>query len=382
MPDGLVSGRILAIDVLRGLVMALMLVDHVREYFYLHLQVADPMDVAGTAPALFFTRLTSHVCAPVFVFLTGIGAWLYGHKHVAPRRAASAYLFKRGVFLVLLELSVVNFAWTFSLPPQMIYLQVIWAIGLSMIALSALLWLPWPALLAVAIGIIAGHNALDGLHVAAGDAGFVPWAILHDRSIIDLGAGLRARTSYPVLPWIGVIALGYVAGRLYQRDVAPERRRRVWWLAGAGALLGFVVLRATGAYGQAALWQPGQDPLETLMSFVNVTKYPPSLLFLLLTLGVGLLALARLERGTGRLAVLAQFGRAPMFFYILHLYVLHLLYLAALTLWGSGDGGRFSVGHVWQIWALAVALLALLYLPCRAFANYKRNSRKAWLSYF
>lgn len=381
--NGLTPGRVAAIDVLRGLAIVLMVVDHVREYFYLHLQVADPMDVAATAPGLFFTRLTSHFCAPVFVFLTGLGAWLYGQKHIDPRRAASAYLFKRGLFLVLLELTVINFAWTFSFPPQMLYLQVIWAIGLSMIALAALLWMPWPALLMLALVIVGGHNALNGVHFASGEPGFVPWAILHDRGVIELVDGLKARTSYPVLPWIGVIALGYVAGRLYRPGVDAQHRQRVWALAGAGALIGFVVLRGLNLYGDTQTWAAGPDALHTLMSFMNVTKYPPSLLFLLPTLGLGVLALRWLERRDGTmLAPLAIFGRVPMFFYVLHLYMLHLLYLAALALWGSGAGGRFSFDHVWAIWALSAALLPLLYLPCRAFATYKRKSRAAWVSYF
>lgn len=377
------TGRISAIDILRGLAIALMAVDHVREYFYLHLQVGDPMDVAATAPALFFTRLTSHFCAPVFVFLTGLGAWLYGSRHADPRRAASAYLVKRGLFLVLLELTLINFAWTFGFPPQMLYLQVIWAIGLSMVALAALLWLPWSALLALALIIIGGHNALNGVQFAPGEAGFVPWAILHDRGIIELAGGLKARTSYPALPWIGVIALGYVAGRLYRKGVAPETRQRVWALAGLAALTGFVVLRAINGYGETRPWASGPDGLHTLMSVLNVTKYPPSLLFLLPTLGLGVLALRWLERGGGAwFAPLAVLGRVPMFFYVLHLYVLHLAYLTAVTLWGPTGGTRFGVDHVWQIWALGAALLILLYLPCRAFAGYKRNSRAPWVSYF
>lgn len=375
--------RILAIDALRGIAIALMLVDHVREFFYLHLQVSDPMDVGATAPDLFFTRLTTHFCAPLFIFLTGLSAWLYGDKHADPQRAASAYLFKRGLFLVLLEVTVVNFAWTFSLPPQIIYLQVIWAIGLSMIALAALLWLPWRILLTFAIVIIAGHNLLDGVQFAPGELGFVPWAILHDRSIIDLGETLKLRTSYPVLPWIGVIALGYVAGRLYDANIDPAQRQRIWGLAGGGALVGFFILRAVNIYGETQPWQSGQDRVHTLMSFFNITKYPPSLLFLLLTLGIGLLVLRRLERSSGGLLMpLVTFGRVPMFFYLLHLYLLHLLYLAAVALWGVGESGRFGFDHVWQIWALTAALLPLMYLPCCAFATCKRNSRAAWMSYF
>ncbi|WP_238580528.1 DUF1624 domain-containing protein, partial [Pseudomonas aeruginosa] len=208
------SSRLHSIDALRGLVMLFMLLDHVRETFFLHRQVGDPMDVASTEPALFLSRTLAHLCAPVFVFLTGLSAFLYGEKHQG-RRAVSAFLFKRGLFLVALELTLVNFAWTFQLPPTVIYLQVIWAIGLSMLALAALLWLPRPLLAALGVLLVAGHNLLDPLHFAPGSAWHLPWAVLHDRGWIEAGDALRLRTSYPLLPWIGVIALGYAAGNWF-----------------------------------------------------------------------------------------------------------------------------------------------------------------------
>ncbi len=186
--------RLLAIDALRGLVIVIMLLDHVRETFFLHQQVGDPMDVSATSPALFFSRLLTHLCAPAFVFLAGLSAWLYGAGN---RGATAAFLAKRGVFLIALELLVVNFAWTFQFPPSVIYLQVIWVIGLSMLALAALLWLPRAALAAVGLVLVAGHNALDAVHFAAGHAMHLPWAVLHDRGWIELGDTLRMRTSYP-----------------------------------------------------------------------------------------------------------------------------------------------------------------------------------------
>ena len=199
--------RLLSIDALRGLVILFMLLDHVRETFFLHRQVADPMNTEITDPALFFSRTLAHLCAPVFVLLTGLSAYLYGEKYQG-KRDVSAFLFKRGLFLVVLEFTLVNFAWTFQLPPSVIYMQVIWAIGVSMIALAALVWLPRPVLLVLGLVIIAGHNLLDTLHFAPGSVMHVPWAILHDRGWIEVGDSLRMRTSYPVLPWIGVIALG------------------------------------------------------------------------------------------------------------------------------------------------------------------------------
>lgn len=374
------SHRISAIDTLRGLVMALMLVDHVREFFFLHRQVADPMLVGETSPELFFTRLTSHFCAPVFVFLTGLGAWFHGSREGTTRQGTAAYLAKRGMLMLALEVSLINFAWTFSLPPTVIYLQVIWAIGLSMLALAALLWLPVWGKVALGLLIIGGHNLLDSVHFAVGSAAHVPWAILHDRSMIVLGEGLRVRTSYPVLPWIGVILLGHAAGSLYRAEIPPGQRQRNLCLIGAAALAGFLLLRFLNVYGDHA-WVVGGTGLETVMSFLNVTKYPPSLLFLLLTLGVGMLALGLLERCLAW-AVLACFGRVPLFFYVLHLYGLHLLYLACVAVVGPTQGDRYGFAEVGQIWLLAGVALVALYLPCRWFAGVKQRSGAGWASYF
>lgn len=381
-PSPQVGSRILAIDVLRGLAVALMLMDHVREFFYLNHQVSDPMDIGSTDPLLFFTRLFSHFCAPVFIFLTGLGAWLYGRKREHPQREASAYLFNRGLFLVLLELTAINFAWSFSYPPSLFYLQVIWAIGVSMMALAVLLWLPWQALLAFGLVVVGGHNLLNGLHADASNWAHLPWAILHDRSVIELWPGWRIRTSYPVLPWIGVITLGYAAGQLYRDTVSPLTRQRVLGALGLLCVLGFVILRACNGYGDTQPWSHGSDGLHTLMSFLNVTKYPPSLLFLLLTLGLGLLALHALEKyGAQPLASLAVFGSVPLFFYLLHLYVLHLLNWLCAAMVGNDAGVHYSFSHVWQIWLVTAMLLPPLYWPCLLFARYKRRSKAVWASY-
>jgi uncharacterized membrane protein len=372
--------RISAIDTLRGIVMALMLVDHVREYFFLHRQVSDPMDLASVDPALFFTRLASHWCAPIFVFLTGLGAWCYGQKFADPRPATSVYLLKRGLFLIVLELTLINFAWTFSFPPTMIYLQIIWAIGMSMLALAALLWLPRLWQFAFGLLIVAGHNLLDGVHFNPGDAAYALWAILHDRSVLEIFDTLKARTSYPVLPWIGVILLGYAAGPLYGKATLPGERQQKLILAGVGALLLFVLLRWVDVYGEHA--RAASDTLMgQVMSWLNLTKYPASLLFLLMTLGTGLLLLVRLER-----VPLPRFwsdlGRVPMFFYVLHLYLLHGLYLLFKAVFGMNQETRFGFDQVWQIWLMAALVLLAVYPLCRRFAEYKRQHQGGWQSYF
>ena len=376
------SNRLLSIDALRGLVILFMLLDHVRETFYLHQQVGDPMDATATEPALFFSRTLAHLCAPVFILLTGLSAFLYGEKQMS-RAATSAFLFKRGLFLVVLELTLVNFAWTFQFPPTVIYLQVIWAIGLSMLALSLLLWLPRALLAVLGLVLVAGHNLLDGLHFPLESAMHVPWAVLHDRGWIEFSETLRLRTSYPVLPWIGVIALGYVIGPWFRWSSAPEQRRQYLRTAGFGALALFVVLRLVNSYGEKP-WAIEETGLQTLMALLNITKYPPSLLFLALTLGLGLLLLAYFERrNDGRMVRgLAVFGSAPMFFYLLHLYVLKLLYLASVAIWGTNHGQYFGFDSVLAVWVAAALLAVALYLPVRWFARLKARRRDiAWLKY-
>lgn len=376
--------RLQAIDALRGLVIVLMLLDHVRETFYLHKQLADPIDVANTDPMLFISRTLAHLCAPVFVLLTGLSAALYQQKKQS-RKDVSLFLLKRGLVLVALELTLVNFAWTFSFPPQVLYLQVIWAIGLSMLALSALLWLPLWAMLTLSVALMAGHNLLDHLHAAPGSFWHLPWAILHDRGWIEVSDTLRMRTSYPVLPWIGVIALGYCAGQLWQPGWNRATRGKIL-LTSAASLLGlFALLRLINGYGEKP-WQPGNTLGESAMAIFNITKYPPSLLFLCLTLAVGLALLALFERIEDRsrmIGWLAVFGSAPMFFYLLHLYVLKAMYLVAEARWGKNQGEWFGFDAVWQLWLCMLLLALLLWWPVRAFARLKQQRRDIrWLKYF
>lgn len=360
--------------------MLLMLVDHTREFFYYHAQVSDPMDLATTPPALFFTRIAAHLCAPVFLLLTGLAAWLYGAGK-GGGAAASGFLLKRGLFLIVLEVTIVSFAWSFDFTPDIVYLQVIWAIGLSMIALAGLLHLPRRGLIGVALVIMLGHNLLDGIEVSAGSPWSVPWAILHDRGFIDLPWGARARTSYPILPWIGVIALGYAIGPWFAARVSPTMRGRRLVGAGLAMLALFVVLRASNLYGDPLPWQVGATPLATLMSVLNLTKYPPSADFLLLTLGLGLLLLAVLERGRGRaVAVLAVFGSAPLFFYLLHLYLLHGINRATGLILPH-EQALVSAPSVPSLWAIAALVAIPCWFACRDFAARKRRSGRWWMRY-
>ena len=372
--------RLQSIDALRGFVMVIMLLDHVRETFFLHLQVGDPVDARTVMPALFFTRTLCAICAPVFVALTGLSAWLYGQKH--SRAELSAFLLRRGAFLLFLEVSFVSFAWSAKFPPQTIWLQVIWAIGVSMICLAGAVHLSRQVIVALGLAIVCGHNLLDGIVLAPGNPFFVPWAMLHQRAAFDI-AGITFKTTYPVLPWIGVILLGYGIGPWFAKGVDAVTRQWRLVVIGAGLIVGFVLLRTLNLYGDRP-WYDAGTPLRTAISFLALTKYPPSLMYLMPTIGAGALLLAGFERvASSRLTPpLATFGGAPMFYYLLHLYVLRLLYLVALALWGPTHGELFALGDLGWIWACYGVLVVAMYVPTRWFAGVKQRRRDiGWLKY-
>ncbi|MFL6534547.1 MAG: DUF1624 domain-containing protein, partial [Pseudomonas sp.] len=360
--------RLLAIDALRGFVMLLMLVDHVRETFLLHRQVTDPIDALSVTPDLFFTRLLSTLCAPVFIFLTGLSAWLYSQKHTAGE--TSVFLLKRGLFLVFLELTFVCFAWNAEFPPKTLWLQVIWCIGICMIVLAALLHFKRSWLIVLGVAIVAGHNLLDGIVLGTDSPFFVPWSILHQRAFIDITEFTRARTTYPVLPWIGVILLGWGIGPWFAKDADPAVRLRRLFTVGTGLLIAFLLIRYANVYGDKPWVQTG-DALRTFMSFMSATKYPPSLMFLLPTLGLGLILLGLFEKIQARasIAVLAVYGGAPMFFYLLHLYVLKAMYLLAVFIWGTNQGAYFGFDQLPMVWLWSAVLGVLLFFPTRWFAS-------------
>ncbi|MFO1425700.1 MAG: heparan-alpha-glucosaminide N-acetyltransferase domain-containing protein [Steroidobacteraceae bacterium] len=375
--------RIASIDVMRGLVMLFMLVDHVREAIYLHKQVGDPMDLATTEPALFFTRLCAHLCAPTFVFLTGLGAWLYAHPANGATRSAREFLVKRGLLLILLELTVINFAWAGDMPPKTLWLQVIWAIGISMVVLGLMSGLPRALLAAVGAIIVFGHNLASAFHLPPEHPLWGLWTILHERAFLVPEGALKVKVTYPVLPWIGVILLGWVAGPLYAAWIDSPRRRRLLVALGLGCLALLALLRGFNIYGETLPWAVQADGVHTTMSFINFTKYPPSLDFLLLTIGLALLLMAAFEARDNRATrAIATFGGAPMFFYILHLYLLLILQKLAVATLGANHGERWGVDSVHWIWVGAAVLAFALYFPTRAFAQYKRRTTRAWVRYF
>ena len=368
--------RLQSIDALRGLVMLIMLLDHVRETWLLYIPLGDPVDARTVMPALFFTRITSTLCAPIFVALTGLSAYLYSQRHTPAE--TSRFLLSRGAFLVFLELTFVNFSWRAELPPNFIFLQVIWAIGLCMIVLAGLIHLPRKAVLLLGIAIVAGHNLLDGIVLSPDHPLFVPWGILHERSQIEL-AGVIVKFNYPILPWIGVICLGWSAGSWFS-DLTPVQRRHTLLTYGAAMIVGFILLRALNIYGDAPWFTVPGEPVRTIISFLALTKYPPSLLFVLLTLGVGLLLLVLFEQANELRVThwLSIMGGAPMFFYLLHLYLLRLLYLTALAIWGPNHGDVFGVDSLAWVWVWCLGLIVPLYFPTRWFSNLKKRRKDIW----
>lgn len=377
------KARIRSIDAMRGLVMLIMLIDHTRERFFLHQYVNDPMDVQQTDPMLFWTRMAAHLCAPTFVFLTGLSAWLYAHP-TSGYRSPAGFLAKRGLFLIFLEVVVLTGLW-FVLA-NTIYLQVIWAIGLTMLVLALLCRLPYPVLLALGLLITLGHNALTPIQFEPGEWGYGIWTILHDRGYLWRSEMISFKVSYPLLPWIGVILLGYCAGPLFARS-ADAQWRQCWLLnMGLGCLGVLLILRGMNLYGETLDWQMQGDWVRTLMDFFNYTKYPPSLDFLLLTLGIMFLTLRVLERcprlqGSKVEQVLVDFGSAPMFFYLLHLYLLMGLYYLAVAIWGTNQGAFFGVDHIAWVWLITLVMAAVTWWPTRSFSRYKHASTQPWIKY-
>ena len=380
--------RLTSIDALRGFVMVLMALDHVRDMLTVPpgASPAEAGDFAAGGGFLFFTRWITHLCAPTFVLLAGVSAFLYG---AAGRRSVSdvsRFLLSRGAWLVLIEITLVNFAWNFNLRGMI--LQVIWAIGWSMIALAGLIWLPRLALAAVGATMVLGHNLLDAVQPAAPEAAPL-WLVLHIQGLMRIDETPVAFVLYPLVPWIGVMALGYAIGP-YFLAANPARPRR---LIQAGALLAlaFLVLRLGNLYGEPAAWTPQPELAATLIDFFDTTKYPPSLQFLLMTLGPALMLLGGFERLRGRLAGwLVTIGRVPFFFYLVHLYLIHSLAVAvglaqgfslrqmAVLFIENPAGFGVSLGSVYLIWALVVLAL---YPVCVWFAGVKARRSDWWIRY-
>lgn len=381
------SGRLTSIDALRGLVIVLMAVDHTRDYFS-NAQFA-PEDLSHGDSLLFLTRWITHFCAPIFILLAGVSAGLMSERKSTAD--LSKFLATRGLWLVFAEITFISFGWQFSIGPNFfITLQVIWIIGLSMLVMAALVWLPFWAILTFGGVIVLGHNILDyGLFPEASFVQPKPfWHVLHNPGFTtDLG--IPAIMAYPVLPWVALMPLGFSLARLF--TLPSEERADLFLKIGIATIVAFLILRMINGYGSPNQWESKGNLLFTAWSFINTQKYPPSLVFLLMTLGPAMLFLAFADRWHSKVKeVLITFGRVPFFFYILHIYLIHALALVAAEL-QTGDWRIWLVGfwqrpsdygfELWVTWVMWAVVLALLYPACRWFAGLKARRKDWWLSY-
>jgi uncharacterized membrane protein len=382
--------RLNSIDTLRGLVMIVMALDHTRDFFANG--GFNPRDV--TDAALFLTRWVTHFCAPTFIFLAGISAFLYGaqgrNNQARSTRDISRFLVTRGIWLVVIEFTVVRLGWSFDIHFNYFVAQVIFAIGVSMVALSAIVHLPRGAIAVIGLAMIAGHNALDGIKAEQLGAAAPLWHFLHQPGLFDIAPGVKFFVLYPLIPWIGVMAAGYALGPVFTQERAA--RVQQLFMLGVAVTLGFVVLRATNLYGDPAPWTIQDSLPATLLSFINCEKYPPSLLYLGMTLGPALMLVAAFEWVRGPVAAwIATFGRVPFFYYVVHIFLLHAL--AILFAWVTiGDtgwlfgslAGRKPAAYglpLAGIYAVWLAVVVALYPLCRWFAGIKRRRTEWWWSY-
>ncbi|RYY38316.1 MAG: DUF1624 domain-containing protein [Chitinophagaceae bacterium] len=394
-PDGaalpVATHRITSIDLLRGIVMIIMALDHARDYLHTTGMTQDPTNMQTTTVWLFLTRFITHFCAPVFVFLAGTSGWLQARRK--SKSELSVFLVTRGLWLIFAEVVLVGFIITFDPGYHLLFLQTIWAIGISMVFLGIAVHLPFWAVLAMGTAIVLGHNALD--FYEQGKQQFPAWYhFVHRPGPLTVGDGRAIFVAYPFLSWTGLMFLGYCFGRLYTH--CTEQARKKWLLLlGIGLLVLFVALRASNLYGDRQHWTEQKNTLFTALSFINVVKYPPSLLYMCITIGPALLFLAAAGEHRGRFGrIISVYGSVPFFYYMLHFFLLHLVtmvfyfahghsfaegmqgYKNAFNFVQPGEGLRLT--WVYVIW---ISVVVALYWPCRWFSNYKKTHRQWWLSY-
>ena len=388
--------RIESIDLLRGIVMIIMAIDHVRDLFHFDAFLYSPEDLAHTSPGLFFTRWITHLCAPTFIFLAGTSSYFVARRKT--KKETSFFLLTRGLWLIVLQLTLVRFGWHFD--PLFHYngSSIISIIGVCMIVLAGLIHLPISAILFFGLALVVGHNRLDNIAFEKGTPADVIWSFLHVAKLFDLGHGYKFSFLYPLIPWAGVMALGYCLGRLYEVDFTSEKRRKVLLLLGVSSLVIFVGLRFINRYGDPLPWSVQPEWPLTVISFFNLQKYPPSLLYVSATLGISLTVLGLLEgKNVNAWKPVSLFGKVALFYYVAHIYLIHLLAMAAAVLTGfswrsmifSGAVAKSSselVGHfgfnLAQVYIVWVSVVLLLYPLCVLWNAFKiRNKAKWWVSY-
>ncbi len=395
--SGSTTKRIDSIDVLRGIVMVIMAIDHVREFIHVQAFTDDPLNVLTTTPVLYFTRWITHLCAPTFVFLSGLSIYLQSIRKT--KAELSSFLFKRGIWLIFVEFGLISLAMTFNPLYNLLIMQVIWAIGISMIILGFLIRLPFKLVLAIGLIIVLGHNFLDFYEAEPGfKAGFL-WDLMHHGSfaIYPMSGEHFLVIMYPFLPWTGLMILGYCFGVYFTNQFSSSQRQKVLLTYGLSLLVFFVFLRSINLYGDPHPWTPQASDFQTFLSFMTVHKYPPSLAYMSVMMGIAILALAFLENIQNKISAMFRvFGRTAFFYYIIHFYLAHLIAMLLFFYKGhsfddaikglqkipflfSIPGEGVGLGLVYLIWIL---LIVSLYPLCKWYDSYKTaHKEKWWLSY-
>jgi uncharacterized membrane protein len=386
--------RIASIDIMRGIVMVIMALDHTRDFYHHATGVFDPTDLTKTNPALFFTRIVTHFCAPTFVFLSGISAYISSQRKSL--KELSLFLFTRGVWLIFLEFTVVRFGLVFNLYYDFIIFQVIWVIGASMVVLAGLIFLGHRIVLAIGLILVFGHNLLDVIQLGPEHNGHMVWLIIQQSGFVASGSGEFYLIAYPLLPWLGIMLTGYGAGLIYNKTFDSARRKNILMYTGLASIFIFIVLRYTNVYGDPSSWSTQKNMMFTFMSFLNVTKYPVSLQYTLMTLGPVLIIMSWMENlKTNILEPMRIIGRVPLFYYILHFYIIHFTSLCVYMIvsdvsWSDIDfhfskgfggipaGTGYALGWVYVAW---ISIVVALYPLCRWYHHYKSTHQHWWLGY-
>ncbi|PWS28753.1 hypothetical protein DHW03_02615 [Pedobacter yonginense] len=386
------SKRILSIDVLRGLVMLIMALDHTRDFFHIEAMTGDPLNPDTTTGMLYFTRFITHFCAPTFVFLSGLSAYLSAQNKTPAQ--ASKFLFKRGIWLIVVEIVLITLGITFNPFYNAIVLQVIWAIGFSMIFLALFSRISYKTVLVTGFLLVFGHNLFDLFPAPSNIYSDVLLKVFFTASgtIFPIGKEHIIADLYAVLPWTGIMFLGYGAGKWFKREYDVKKRKINLLNFGAAALVLFVALRIAGVYGDPIPRKEYHDVFKNLLSFFNVSKYPPSLQYTSLIIGVGLILLAVCEKFKNKLSkVFATYGSVPFFYYVIHFYLLHSILVVAFFASGYTKKDIINMPFMfrpntfgfdlWGVYLIWIVVILALYYPCKWFKKYKETHSKWWLSY-
>jgi uncharacterized membrane protein len=387
--------RIESVDVLRGIIMVIMALDHTRDFFHSSANISDPLAIPSPSPWIFLTRWVTHFCAPTFVFLSGVSIYLQSLRKT--KKELSVFIIKRGIWLIIADMIILSFVFSFNPFYNIVFLEVIWAIGISMVILGLLLYLPFRIILALGFIIVLGHNLLDFIEASPNFKPSFLYNLVHSRGAVPFAPGHILLVFYPFLPWTGLMILGYCTGTYFSSNYTAEARKKLLIKTGIFTILFFIVVRAINVYGDPQQWKTQSNWLNTIFSFINLQKYPPSLLFMCATIGPVLILLAYLENIKNSFTDFVKvYGRTPFFYFVVHFFIVHLG--ATIVFFAKGHnmddamkaarqlpflfvmpGEGFSLIVVYLIWLLVVIIM---YPLCKKYDRYKTNHpEKKWLSY-